>query len=864
MKARDSSPRPPRLAARILKRLFPDREMYSTLGDIEEIFHAEAEAGGLSRARRWYWRQLLKALPHRFFAVFVVDIPMFIVSLKIMIRSLRKHKAFSSLTLLALTLGLTSFFLIFLYVRYESTYDAFHLDADRIFRMILEDTPGENRQRVPGPGPHVLEARIPEIEATAQTCLGFSPMVKVGKEKYETEALFVGEDFFRMFRFPTVRGSERSFVEPGQVVLSEKAARRFFGEENPLGRLLDFIIRGDPCQLTVSGLLADPPPNTHFNFEVLISYPTTQTLPGYKELLENWRDRFPRTYVKLRRQSSVRIAEEKIAAFLDPPSRGARPGSSVRCTLQPLSDIHLRPDGKNDSAVRTLALFFYLSVLVLAVAVINYVNLATSRSSLRRQEVGIRKTIGAGRRDLVKQFIGEAVVLTAVSFGLAVAALFALLPVFNRTLERNLRLNELLRGTSGWEVAGILVLVGVVAGFYPALLLSSFRPARILKGPDLGKTRSFGLRNVLVIFQFGAAVVLVIITLFIRGQVQFIRNQEPGFDKSHVVEAWAFPPNGVLAKRRLLQHPEVAGASLASNVISLSNPALLDKRWGEVEVRRGSEWEPMSGGIFHLGCDSDFIPVFNLRLLVGRNFSESRDERSSAIVNESLARRLGPGEAIGKTIRVKNREHTVIGIVKDFYFQPLYAAMGPVLLTPAQDNYGLLYTKFRGAVRPESLAIVKSALDEYIPEESHAPVFLEDRLAALYKRESAQEALLSFFSSLTVIIAGLGILGLSAFSVERRTREIGIRKVLGAKTGRLYLHLSGNFAWLLAAANVLGWPVAFYFANRWLSRFAYHVPVRLGTFLWSAAGMLALTLLASGTQIFKISRIDPVETLKAE
>lgn len=864
MRARGLPPRPPRLAARLLELLFPDQRIYSTLGDTEEIFRAEAERGGLGRARRWYWLQVAKALPHRLLALLFIDIPMFAGSVKVMFRSLRKHRSFSFLTLIALTLGLTSFFLIFLYVRYESTYDSFHPGADRIFRLILEDAPGDGQRRSAGPAAHALEARIPEIEATVQTCHGFSPIVKEGKAYLEAQALFVGEDFFRMFRFPLLRGSEGSLAEPGQVILTEQAARRFFGSADPLGRSLDSFIRGDPCRLTVSGLMADPPLNTHFQFDLLISYPTTQTLPGYKALLEKWQNRFPRTYVKLRREATLRAAERKIAISLAPAPQGTTAEPGLRAILQPLPDLHLRPDGKNDSLVRALSLFFYLSILVLAVAVMNYVNLATSRSSLRRHEVGVRKTIGAGRRDLVKQFIGEALVLTVASFALATAALYVLLPVFNKKMGHSLALPELLAVTSGWEIAGILTVVGIAAGSYPALLLSSFPPARILKAPAAGNSRPSRLRNVLVVAQFASAVALVVVTLFIRSQIRFIGRHDPGFDASGVVEAWAFPPNAAAAKNRILQNPKVVGASLTSNVISLSDPAPLDKRWGEVEVRRGQDWKALDLGVFHLKCDPDLIRVFGLRLLSGRDFSPSRDERGSAIINESLARQMGPGDAVGSILRVKDREHTVIGVVKDFYFQPLYAEIGPVLLTQVQDNYALLYVRFGEADRPEALSFVKSVLDEFFPEESHAPVFLEDRLAALYKREAGQAALLSFFSTFAVIIAGLGILGLAAFSVERRTREIGVRKILGARTGRLFLLLSSDFAGLLAIANVLGWPFAYYFANRWLSNFAYHVPIRMGTFVWAAAGLMVLALIASGTQILRISRIDPVRTLRSE
>jgi putative ABC transport system permease protein len=871
MSTESSSSRPPWLAAWLFRKLFPDHGMDSASGDLEEIFRALAENEGRRKARGWFWRQLLRAFPQRVLAVIFLDIPMFLGTLKIMSRSLAKNKLFTALTLFALTLGLTCFFLIFLYVRYESTYDAFHPDADRIFRLNLEDAPGAARDKVAGPAAHALEAHVPEIEASVQTCLGFNPVVKAGKEKFETAALFVGPDFFRMFNFPIRRGREQTLAEPGQVVLTERIARLLFGRQDPLGRPLDVSIRGENCRLTVAGVMADPRPDTHFDFELLISDPTTRILPGYRRLLDSWKNRFPRTYVKLRRNSSIRNAEEKMAAFLNRTAAGASSGAGLRAILQPITDIHLRPDGKNAAAIRSLRLFFLLSVLVLVVAVVNSISLSTSRSSLRRLEIGVRKTIGARRGQLIRQFLGESLVLTTGAFLLAVTSLLALLPALNKTLERNLRLDRLFSGASGLEIAAIVLLVGIAAGFAPALRLSSFPAARILKGGEAPhSTRSFS-RNVLLVVQFAAAVVLVVGTLFIREQMRFLKNGNPGFDKSGIVETWAFPPNGRAAKNRLLENPKVTGATLLSNQLALSNRTPLDEKWGQIEVLRGSAWEPLNGGVFRLGCDQDFIPIFKLRLKTGRNFSAALDERSSAIINETLAGRLGPGNALGKTIRIRGegteeaRPLNVVGIIGDFHFQPLFAPIGPALLTSArQEEYAVLYVRFDQIPGAEALAAVKAAVDEFFPEESHPPVFLEDRLDSLYKGESQQAALMVFFSTLAVLIAGLGVFGLAGFAVERRTRELAIRKVLGARTGRMFLRLSVDFAALLAVAYAIAAPLAFIFVNRWMSNFAYHVRIGAATFLAAAAGLLALMVLMSGTQISRISRINPVEILKEE
>jgi len=856
--------RPPRFAAWMFEKLFPGREPETTAADLEELFRAESETGGPRHARRWYRIQLLKALPHRLAGFVFLDIPMFLISLKIMFRSLRRHKAFAVLSLMALTLGLACFFLIFLYTRYESSYDSFHPDADRLYRLMLEDPPGNDQRDIPGPASRVLENVIAEIEETTQTFSGFSPLVKKGTIKMETEGLFVDEGFFRLFRFPLLRGREASMSEPGRVILTARTGRRLFGDADPLGQTLDFSIRGENCRLTVAGIAADPPADTHFVFDLLISAPTTRTLPQYRRFLDALKGRFPRTYVRLRPQASPGAAAGKIAAYLDPPSPAASSGPGLRASLQPLSDIHLRPNGKDDSGIRALNLFTALSVLVLIVAMVNHVNLATSRSSLRRQEIGIRKTVGARRRQLIRQFLGEAVVLTAASFLVAAVAFIAVLPAFGRMVERNFRLGDLLGRTGAFEILGVVILVGLAAGFYPAFLLSSFRPARVLKRSDSGEAPSSGVRNILVVVQFAAAVVLLVVALFVSAQMRFIRDRDPGFQKGGVVETWAFDRSGPLMKQRLLQHPEVAGVTLSSNVVSLSSRAPLDERWGKIIFRGDPSRPPEEINAFRLAVDADFLSVFEMRVVAGRGFSETLDESGSVIVNETLARRLGPGDPAGKTIRVMEKDYAVIGIVRDFHFQPFQTTIGPAFFVHTKSNFGILYARFKKVPPDEALALVQSLADEIMPEESHAPVFLEDRLSALYKPERRQAVLISVFSTLAIVIAGLGLFGLAVFAVERRTREIGIRKILGAGTGRLFFLFSAGFVRLLALALAIGGPVAFYFAGRWLANFAYHVPLGIGTFLGAAAGMLALTIFVSGTQVARIAVIDPVQTLKQE
>lgn len=855
---------PPHLAERIFRRLFPDTEIFTTLGDLEEIFRNIAAEKGLRKARLWYWCQLVKALPHRLLGFFVMDIPMFALSLKIMARGLRKNKVFSFLNIFALTLGLSCFLLIFFYTRYEFTYDSFHPDHQRIYRVRQQDSQVKDQTSAAFPIAPALESQIPEIELPAQICYAFDPLVKIENQLYKSTGKFADESFLKIFHFPVRQAIDRPLAEPFAVMLTELAAARFFGSTDPMGKALSFIIRGESCELTVSGVLADLPRNTHFDFDLLISYPTTEALPKFKALMEAVSYRLTATYVKLHKNTAVQNCEKKISGILMSP-----------CDLQPITDIHLRPDNKDNSAIRSLLLYLSLGVIILIIACMNYVNMATARSSMRMREIGIRKTIGAQRRQLVKQFIGEALVLTGISFTFSLVLLWFSLPVFNRLLNKDIGLSLFLRDSLWLETLGIVFLVGISSGAYPALVLSSFKPVRILKGmahvSGMTGFRPSRLRNILVVLQFTVSVVLICVMLFIHQQVRYIETMNTGFDRSRIIEAWV-PDNAVAVKDELLRNAKILGVTMASNAVTLSNR----KNSGEEFMDR-IRYLPDSGGpeefrAHHVQCDSEFLDVFRIPLIAGRNFSGNLNESRSAIINETLARRLGPDNAIGKRIQIQRwvddeeraRDLVIIGIVKDFHHQPLTQTIKSFLMTHTGNNFMTLYAKIQGEDMANTLAFVQETVREFNPDRLLPINFLDERIADIYRAEENQSVLLLVFSILAVLIACLGLFGLAAFTTERKTKEIGIRKVLGAQTGQLFLMLFKDFGRLSAVANVIGWPLGYYFISRWLGSFAYHVRILPWIFLLTGVLVLGAILITSGTQIFRVARTNPADTLRHE
>jgi putative ABC transport system permease protein len=545
------------------------------------------------------------------------------------------------------------------------------------------------------------------------------------------------------------------------------------------------------------------------------------------------------------------------------------------CDLQPITDIHLRPDNKDNSAIRSLFLYLSLGVIILIIACMNYVNLATARSSMRMREIGIRKTIGAQRHQLIKQFIGEALILTGISFVFSLILLWSSLPVFNRFLNMDIGLNLFIQDSLWLETIGIVLIVGIASGAYPALVLSAFKPVRILKGmaqiPGMTGFRPSRLRNILVVMQFTVSVVLICVMIFIHQQVRYIKTMDTGFDRSGIIEAWV-PENAVAVRDELLRNSMILGVTMASNAVTLSNRKNSGEESMEIIKYLRDSGSPKELRAHHVQCDSEFLDVFRIPLIAGRNFSGNLSENRSAIINEALARRLGPDSAIGKRIQIQRwlddvemaKDLVIIGIVKDFHHQPLTQTIKPLMLTHTGSNFMSFYVKIQAEDMANTLAFVRETVREFNPDRLLTINFLDERISSIYRIEENQSVLLLVFSMLAVLIACLGLFGLAAFTAERKTKEIGIRKILGAQTGQLFLMLSKNFGRLSAVANVIGWPLGYYFVSRWMSNFAYHVQILPWTFLLTGVLVLMAILITSGTQIIRVARTNPSDTLRHE
>jgi putative ABC transport system permease protein len=672
-----------------------------------------------------------------------------------------------------------------------------------------------------------------------------------------------------VFDFPLQQGNAATALQnPKSVVLSQEAAKKYFGAENPLGKILQ-IERGER-EFQVTGVLQEIPSTSHVRPDFLI--PFSNLLP--RQLSNWWMFSYP-TFVLLDEKASATEVAAKFPEFVKKHYSNGPPGfAGLSLSLHPLADIHLRSDFDNDagklSAMTYIYLFAALAALIIAIACINFMNLATARSQHRAREVGVRKVVGGMRLQLVLQFLAEAVVLAFIAVIGAAVLIEFFLPAFNTLAQKDIQIDY----TSDWSlVVGFIALaltVGIAAGSYPAFFLSRFQPVEVLNGGSQTGTSGARLRQLLVVGQFVVSIVLIICTFIVNDQIEFIRHKRLGFDKEQVIVATLrgeqAQNNWPVLKTELLRHPEFIQASAASAV-----PA--DKGWWLTASRRGDSEEKID--IYTYQIDYDFFTTLGIELAAGRFLSPEfpSDSAQAFVLNEAAVKELGwesAQAAIGQSFLwlgegpENAKAGIVVGVVKDFHFRPLYEEIAPAVfhLMPWGSD------KFIMRVRPNSmeqaLAILKTQWQKFDPQHPLEFSFMDERVEAQYGAETRLLKIFSIFSAFAIFISCLGLYGLASFTTEQRTKEIGIRKVLGASVPNIILMLSNGFTRLVLISFIVAAPMAWWAMNKWLQNFAYHQPLGPGVFI--GAGLLALGIawLTVSYQALKAALANPVEALRYE
>ncbi len=796
-------------------------------------------------------------------------------------RNLFRHKGYSFLTIFGLAVGMAGSILILLYVRDELRFDRYPPAADRVYRIAVDvTTPNRGAlrtARTPDPWAPVLVQDYPEIEAYARFK---TPLVSwlVGNEandkKFHEEGFYFADPgAFRIFGWRMLRGDpETALAEPNVLVLTESAAERYFGADDPMGKTLRL---DNAYDFAVTGIMEDVPAASHMTFDILASYASLDANPIYGDLQNSTMDRnglAPQvyTYLLLRSGADPSTLEAKFPNFLQRylGNQIARIEVEIEPFLQPLTSIHLHSDLDDElqpnSTVGYIYIFSAVAVFILAVACINFMNLATARSAGRAQEVGLRKIVGAERRDIVRQFLGESLFQACFSLALALVLTWTLLPVF-RTLSGK---DVSLRFSDPWLLAafaGIVLFTGFFSGSYPALFLSGFLPANVLRGSIKAGRMSGVLRKILVVFQFTISVVFIIGTFVVYSQLRFLGAKSLGFSKENVVILRLGDPRArplfQTFKEMALQRPEVLSATAATSFPGgLSNTAFLNPEGAPPGERFAVEFNFV---------DYDYLETLGIDLTAGRDFSRDHptDLNQAFILNESAVRLFGwQASPLEKRIPFGNARGQVIGVVRDFNTRSLHHRIEPLVLHLAPNPDPLYYAAVKidpGDV-PGTLAFLEDCWRRVYPHDPFIYSFLEDDLDALYRNEELRGQIFVAFSILTVIIACLGLLGLASFSAERRSKEIGIRKVLGAPVTGLVGLLAREFMGLVLLANIIAWPMAYFVMHRWLRSFAYRTAPAPWIFPLVGALSCAIALLTVGFQSIRAALANPVDAIRAE
>jgi putative ABC transport system permease protein len=794
--------------------------------------------------------------------------------IRISLRKIRRQKGYSAINIAGLAVGLACCILMMLWVGDETSFDRFHENRDSIYRAITErktETSVLLDARAFTPLGPVLKAELPEVvDYCRYTTNNFYGFFVGDKMDLGSEFGIADPSFFTMFSFPFVSGDPKTALAgPQSIVLTERLARKFFGGSDPMGRTL--LVSSSRDAFTVTGVIRDVPENSHLHFDCVI--PAANMSRYHHVDFENWQSMFFCLYVRLTPKADPAAVGRKMAGLLGQKNPMAK--ASLR--LQPLRDVHLKSDFTFDTSnyapgsASTLTTFSVAALAVLLLACINFMNLATARSANRAKEVGLRKVAGGRRSDLVKQFLGESVVLSFVSLALAIGLAELALPLFNNLAGKQLALSRLFGAGYVSVLLGFTVLTGLLAGSYPAVFLSAFRPAAVLKNQWLSGGRGHAvLRKGLVIVQFGLTVFLLIGTLVVDKQLRYVRDKNLGIDTHQVVDIMA-PVGGQRGrdmKNAMLANPAVLSISRAVSpgAAPRENTTL---SWEGKNPDTVVSFLPVS-------VDEDYPKVFRTEMAEGRFFSADviSDRRDAVVVNETAARAMGPNSPMGKRLTytamnnegvVENLALTVIGVMKDFHQTSLHRAITPMLFVNngASLSHQVRIHSFNIA---ETMKFLEKTWKSFVPNWPYPFTFsfLDDRIDGLYKAERKVRAILGMFSVLALFTACLGLSGLAAFLVERRKKEIGIRKVLGASIRHLVLTQTREFGVWILAANVVAWPAAYFVVGRWLQSFAYHVRPGVAPAVIAALFSLAVALLAVGYKTVRASLANPVDSLKYE
>lgn len=801
-------------------------------------------------------------------------------------RNILRNRLVSFINLFGITVGFTCCLLITCFVVNELSYDQFK-HADNIYRVTRSFYTEKGVEYLhlasiaPAIGP-LLKNDFPEIEKETRTLPLQGGMVLKYKNKMFNEqgSFFADSNFFSFFSVPVLEGNARTaLAEPFSMMVTPEIAHKYFGSENPINKMVQ--VNGQfPVKIT--GIFHDFPANSTLHPNILLSFSTLNdsSIYGRNKLATSWDNNAFFTYLMLPGNASAQQLEKQFPAFLDRhahfkgESANYVPSKYSSLYLQKLRDVHLyshlADEIEPNGSVTAVYIFSIIALFILLIACINYMNLATAKSLLRTKEIGVRKTLGARRKELILQLLTESVILAYAALLIALLLTSLLIPYLNKVADRNISFHIL----EQWEIIIPVLLLPLIAGFfsgvYPALFLSSFNPVKALKGSAKYGSKTIPVRKVLVVVQFTLSIILIIATAVVFSQMRFVLHSSLGFNKEHII---TMPYNHDLDNKlsafreTLLQNPDIKSLALSSRIPS---GRLLDATG--IDMVTGNSTAPVNITCKYVMINNGFIPTYQIQMAAGRNFDPVQfpTDSNNLIINEAAVQLFGwknASEALGKDYTYNRVKGKVIGVVKNFHFESMFQEITPVMFALSSLNgnaFNYISIKISGEHIQSSIDKVRKTWNQFVPSAPFSYTFLDERFAKLYIAQQRQEVIFTIFACIAIFIACLGLFGLSAFTIAQRTKEIGIRKVLGASVSHIIRMLSQDFMKLVGLAALIALPAGWLFMHQWLQSFAYHIQVQWWLLLLAALLAACIALITIGVLAFRAAMANPVESLRSE
>ncbi|MFC1492770.1 ABC transporter permease [candidate division KSB1 bacterium] len=860
----------PRLGRWLLFRMLDKSARYDILGDFEEEYKAKKASSGSSKAWIWYWGQVFRSVPAFIFNSAAWNLIMLNNYMKTSVRNMKTHKGYSIINITGLAVGMACSLVLLLWVMHDLSFDIFHENSHRIYRLVVEienDRIYDQTARVPSNLGPALQKRYPEVLKFVRYIdrENFVPVKYGNKTHTGYTTLNADSTFLDIFSFPLYRGNPEtalSGIDP--VLITESMSMDIFGDLDCIGKILKIEDR----ECTVTGILKDIPSNSHLQFDCLLKFRS----PAENIAVESWYSTVYGTYVIVEDNTTITELEKRISGdnelyrSVNSQQLSLLPVKMTgKITLQPLKDIYLHSDNfRYDRAVtgeiRDIYILASLAILIMTVTCINFMNLAALRSFVRAKEVGMRKVIGARRKNLVRQFFSESVLVFLIAMIFALVFVSLTVPVLNGFTGKKLSLVLLFNGNNVFMLAGIVFLTAFISGYYPALFLSSFKPLKLLKkAMDTGFKGSLFIRRTLVVFQFSISAVLILSSVVIYRQLDFVRAKNLGFDKENllivgIISDYIRDIDPVIDK--LLESPDIINVAIGPRPIyhQIGNTTNIQLEGSAI----GEDTEFQCYNIDH-----NYIDTYKMELVAGRNFSGiSESAVTDYILNEEAVRILDLRSPVGRNISIDGRSGKIIGVVKNFHHSSLHNLIQPVVFRLGDSK--AVNVRYAADRKSEAIGYIKAVFTDAVPDYPYDHIFLDETLNEFYFAEDRIGTVLNYVSLITILIAGLGLYGLASFSAERRTKEIGIRKVLGASFIRLVRLLTLEFTVLVFIANIIAVPVAWYLMSYWLQDFAYRIELDLGLLIITGMAVMFITIASASLQVFKAARTNPVKSIKYE